>query len=155
MRVSVPMQIWIKIIELENIHIPVQARYQNALQMVMICLICSEMSENTWKVIPHQVPLLEKSNISLAVAPTLVQENLMTIQLSDLMTCRAEQSLFELWAEGPADGISPAVGFRCFNQKPSNSIFRDRFCLPGLMKTMLKAFDLLAFRSGRSREMWL
>ena len=25
-----------------------------------------------------------------------------------------EQSLFDLYAEGPADGISPAVGFRCF-----------------------------------------
>ena len=47
------MQIWIKNIELENIHIPVQARHQNALQMVMICMIL-EMSENTRKVICHQ-----------------------------------------------------------------------------------------------------
>ena len=46
-RISIPMQIWIKIIELENIHIPVQARHQIGLRTVMICMICLVMSANT------------------------------------------------------------------------------------------------------------
>ena len=114
MRVSIPMQIWIKIIELENLHIPVQARHQNALQMVMICMICSEMSENTWKVIPHHKDPLLNQQYRFMVAPTLVQENSMMIQLSDLMMPTVNKVYSSFGLEGPADGISPAVGFRCF-----------------------------------------
>ena len=70
------------------------------------------MSENTWKPFIYysgSSPLIVYGG-SFCLGPRKFHDD-PAIGFGDAY---GDQSLFDLSAEGPADGISPAVGFRCF-----------------------------------------
>ena len=79
----------------------------------------------------------------------------MTIQLSDLMMPTMNKVYSALAVKHRQTEFHRRLDFRCFGCKVGEFHSQGQILFAGFDEDHAEAFDLLAFRSGRSREMWL